>query len=426
MISISNAPDRVRKPLPLPSVRKNHSTPLPSTPSFLVLSSSFGPTVAKQPSLWHQGAGFDLITSAGIIRVAGMTESENVSLQHYVIHELGTEGLKGLVAAIDTYRLLATGCDQLQNIDVTLKQLLQRIGSGAHAEDLDQQTQLLNTLLYLSRASVVDIPSKQVASPLLVLEKIMKEAKGRTWLSYRLGTDTFDAIYSPQHLWFPLPTDRVFEYHSSRDYYILQLTFFLGNRLAQGSYSCYFTALCMNGSLLSREQLLPPAKNRTRSALRIVSALLQLERDEFICLDPHPDLDVIFAANYHEESSEYRAVYYRSFTLQRLEQHILALRGKSRTELRTVRRQALQRLLNVEASREDWAELFPEWDTSITFHPGPQYLERQRKLATENEKRQQFLAKRLAQPITRDTGVKDLFCAGRILKRESVEVEESR
>ena len=392
MVSISNTPDRVRKPLPLPSVRKNHSTPLPSTPSFLVLSSSFGPTVAKQPSLWHQGAGFDLITSAGTIRVEGMTESENVSLQHYVIHELRTEGLKGLVAAIDAYRLLATGCDQLQNVEVTLKQLLQRIGSGAHAEDMDQQTQLLNTLLYLSRASVVDISSKQVASPLLVLENVTKDAKGKTWLSYRLGADTFDTIYSPQHLWFPLPTDRVIEYHSGKDYYVLLLTFFLGNRLAQGDYSCYFTALCMDGGLLSREQLLPTAKNRTRSALRIVPALLQLERDEFIRLDPHQDLDLIFAANYHEETSEHREVYYRGFTLQRLEQHILALRGKSRAELRTVRRQALQRLLNIEASREDWAEIFPEWGTKITFHPGKQYLERQGKLSTENEKRLLFLS----------------------------------
>jgi len=375
---------RPRKPLPLPQVKQNHATPLPSTLPFLTLSSSFGPSVLKQPS--HMGEGFNLVTSTGIIHVEGITESENVSLQHYVANELGIEGLKELVAIVDVYRLLTTGCDQSQNIEVTPKQLLQRMGKGAHSEDRDQQDHLLDTMLYLSRALVVDTSSNITISSVLILDNITND-NGKTWISYHLGADTFYAVCGQHHLWFPLPTDRVLEYHGRKDYYILLLTFFLGNRLAQGTYACFFTALCMESGLLFYEQLLPTEANRTRLALRVISALLQLEQEEFLYLDNHLEIDTILAANYLEESSEKREEYYHRFTLHRLEPHLHVLREKSKAELRTVRRQALQKLLNVEASREDLVKILPEWDTTITFHPGPRYLERQHKLIKENEAR---------------------------------------
>ena len=384
MVFTFKSQGRPRKPLSLPQVKQNHATPLPSTFPFLTLSSSFGPNVIKQPS--HMRASFNLVTSTGMIHVEGNTESETVSLQHYVANELGVEGLKELVVIFDVYRLLTIGNNHLHTVEVTLKQLLQRMGRGTHADDRDPQNHLLNTILYLSRALVVETSSNSTTSPILVLDNITQD-NGNTWISYHLGADIYEATYDLHHLWFPLPTDRVLEYHARHDYYIILLTFFLGNRLAQGTYSCFFTTLCMESGLLSYEQLLPTEDNRTRLALRVISALLQLERDEFLCIDKHLEIDAIFAANYLEESFERREVCYHPIRLQRLETHIPAILEKSKAELRTVRRQALQKLLNVEVSRADLVKIFPEWDTTITFHPGSRYFERRHKLIMENELR---------------------------------------
>jgi hypothetical protein len=170
-----------------------------------------------------------------------------------------------------------------------------------------------------------------------------------------------------------VPASRIVEYHSVRDYRILLLTFFLGNRLVHGSCSYYFTTLCIQCGLLSHGQILPGEKNRLRGIQQIIVALLQLEADEFIRLDSHPELDLVLAIIYLEEASERKEKLFSNLTLQRLEPQILTLQGLSRFHLRTQRRKAIQHLLHVDPSYENRAEEFPEWGSRITIHPGAQF-----------------------------------------------------
>src|SRR5712692_6018902 len=137
--AVSIKAKRAKRVTPFPEVTSQHTTPFPGTDSFLVLTGSFGPNVAKQPTLWSEGQGFDLTTPSGKLRVQGQTIGENTSLQHYVTSQIGPEGLKELAGLLDVYNLLTQGQDQMQNVEVTAKQVLQRIGKGDHADDDDEQ-----------------------------------------------------------------------------------------------------------------------------------------------------------------------------------------------------------------------------------------------------------------------------------------------
>jgi hypothetical protein len=372
-----------KRVVPLPTVKLDHMTPLPGIPSFLVLTTSFCFFVKKQISHLGGSTGFDLATPVGRLHVEGNTEIENGFLQNYVMCELAPAGLKGLVVLIDVYRMLSLKRDQSQSIDVTVKQLLQRMGKGEHASDRHEQAYLLNTILYLSRTTVTSISSQQVHSaPLLVLENMQADKRGNIWLSYHLSVEFFNAIYGHESHMFLLPTSHVVKYHSSQDYHTLLLTFFLGNRLVQGACSLYFVTLCIESGLLSYEQILPGEKNRLRNVQSVIFALLELESDGFIYLESHPDLDLIYAVNYLEETSDRREKLYSHIILQRLEAHILALQGLSKSNLKAQRRKALQHLLIVDTTYEDRAEEFPEWGTRITIHPSTLFLEKQDKLSS--------------------------------------------
>jgi hypothetical protein len=176
----------VKRFVPLPSMKQDHTTPLPGTPSFLVLMSSFC-SVKGLSSCQKESTGFSLETPLGSLHVEGNNEHENILLQHYLLNGLGPEGLKDLVVLIDVYRMLSFEHVQAKNIEISAKQLLQRLGKGLHAADRDEQLRLISTTLYLSRASVTHISSQQVQiPPVLVLDSIQTDNRGNIWLSYHL------------------------------------------------------------------------------------------------------------------------------------------------------------------------------------------------------------------------------------------------
>jgi hypothetical protein len=368
---------------PLPAVTSQHVTPMPGTDMFLAITGSFGANV-KKPSSWQAGQGFDLVTpTGGRLRVQGDTGGENTALQNYVIRELGTEGLKELAVLIDAYDLLTQGQEQTLNVEVTAKQVLQRMGKGEHSDDTEAQNHLVNTARYLSAMMAIGITAtEERMSPLLVLENVTRDSTGVIRLKYHLGEETFEAIYGSQPNLYPLPTPRVIGYHGIRSQFELNLTFNLGNRIAQGGCSLYFTTICLHGGL-SLERLLPGQKNRMRDAQQIITALLQLERDEFLVCEGHPDLDMVIAIDLRQE--KIKAGNLTSQRLERAHQTLLSLKGYKDAELNAKRRAALQRLLNIDASREDRHRENPEFCTRMKIAPGTKFLTKQKELLAGKE-----------------------------------------
>lgn len=355
-----------------PEVTSSHATPLPATESFLVLSGTFGVNVSIQASLLD--GGFDVTTPVGKIRVQGQTSGENISLQNYVTSELGPEGFKETAGLLDIYDTLTGGQSQTQNVEVTAKQVLQRMGKGNHANDNDLQAHLVSTLLYLARTLVVNIsPKRARISPLLVLESVVTDEFQNVHLKYHLGEETFESLYGPKPQLYPLSTTRLVGLHGEHSRYEILLTQYLGNRLAnQEALSLYFTTLCLYSGALSLERLLPAQKNRMRDAQQVISALMQLEQNSYIRCAPHPDLDTIVVTNVLLDSMKREQL--AVSTLERMEEVFRVLYSYKKEELRRKRTRALQRLLNIDASQEDRMKENPEFITRLTFFPGEQFL----------------------------------------------------
>ncbi|GAC1360049.1 MAG: hypothetical protein NVSMB38_43930 [Ktedonobacteraceae bacterium] len=380
-----------------PAVTSNHTTPLPATDSFLVLSGGFGANVAMQASLLD-GEAFDLTTPVGKLRVQGQTSGENTSLQNYVTSELGPEGFKETAALLDIYDLIAGGQDQAQNVEITAKQVLQRMGKGDHADDNDLQAHLVGTLLYLARTLVLSISvsgasTKQARiSPLLVLESVTTDDFGNVHLKYHLGEETFESIYGRKPQLYPLPTTRLVGYHGTRSRYEILLTQYLGNRLGSGEgISLYFVTLCTHSGLLTLERLLPSQTNRMRDAQQVISALVQLEQDGYIRCNPHPDLDKVIMMNHL--LGIIKAEQIAPSMMERFTTSLPHFKRYSKEVLTRERKTALQRLLNIDASREDRSKENPEFCTRLNIVPGEQFLSHQRLLLTR-PKEQSSLAKR--------------------------------
>jgi hypothetical protein len=380
-IPVTPPKTRAPKTTPFPAITSNHATPLPGTESFLVITGSFGPNVIKQDSLWPEEKGFTLTTPTGELHIEGISNRENSSLQQYVASELGPEGLKELAGLIDIYIALTQGVDQEKNIEVTAKQVLQRMGKGKHADDNNEQNHLLNTTLYLSRTYVITRKARKTRfTPLLLLESITTDEYDTIWIKYHLGEEFFDAIFklTSERKPFPLPTPRIIGYHSSKSQYELMLTFFLGNLLAQGEGKCslYFVTLCIQSGLIPQEKLLPNYKNRMRDAQKLIAAIMQLEQDGFIQCMSHPDLDIVVAVNILLDSQD-KDKKTLGRTERRLQTVIKTLKSFKPPELKAKRRSALQRLLNIETAREDFPQDNPELGQRLTFLAGEQFLSKQ-------------------------------------------------
>jgi hypothetical protein len=355
-----------------PEVTSSHATPLPATESFLVLSGTFGVNVSIQASLLD--GGFDVTTPIGRMRVEGQTSGENTSLQNYVTSELGPEGFKETAALLDIYDTLTGGQSQTQNVEVTAKQVLQRMGKGNHANDNDLQAHLVNTLLYLARTLVVNLsPKRARISPLLVLESVVTDEFENVHLKFHLGEETYESLYGPEPQLYPLSTTRLVGLHGEHSRYEILLTQYLGNRLAnQETLSLYFITLCLYSGVLTLERLLPAQKNRMRDAQQVISALMQLEQNGYIRCASHPDLDVVVVANVLLGMMKREQL--ATTALERMEEVFRVHQTYKKEDLRRKRTRSLQRLLNIEYSREDRVKENPEFITRLTFYPGEQFL----------------------------------------------------
>lgn len=365
----------------LPAVVPRRQTHLPGTASFEVITSSFGPGIDKQPSLWSEEGSFELITPQGLLRIKGSTHNEHATLQEYIAHDLAPDGLKLLAGFLEVYDLLTQGRSQKQDVKVTARQVLQRIGRGAHSDDRDEQMLVLQTAIYLARsAAVVTLAPSHTKryTPLLILEswEIPEAGDGGITLEYHLGQEFFEALYGKKPQRYAIPTAHVMGYHGVKSQHELLLTFYLGNRLAKGKGTCslYFVTLCVQSALYCVAELQPgeAGKNRTRNAQQILYALEQLEQDGLIVRDPHEDVDLVLAVNCCLEPSKERLL--AATTKARLKGLIRSLKGGEDKSLAGKRREALQRLLNVEMSQEDLPEDLPGFCTRLTFHAGPQLV----------------------------------------------------
>ncbi len=377
------SPRRVRATR-LPAVIPGRQTRLPGTASFEVITSSFGASIDKQPSLWSEEGSFELITPQGLLRIKGSTRNEHTTLQDYVAHDLAPDGLKLLAGFLEVYDLLTQGHSQKQDVQVTARQVLQRIGRGAHADDRDEQMLVLQTALYLARSAAVVtlVPSHSKRyTPLLVLESwtIPEVGDGSITLEYHLGQEFYEALYGKKPQRYAIPTARIMGYHGIKSQHELLLTFYLGNRLVQGKGTCalYFVTLCVQSALYSVAELQTgeAGKNRTRNAQQAIYALERLEQDGLIVRDPHEDIDLVLAVNCCMEQTKERLL--APSTRGRLKGLIRSLRGEGDKILAGKRREALQRLLNVEISQEEIPEDLPGYCTRLTLHAGPLLVEKQ-------------------------------------------------
>jgi hypothetical protein len=168
-------------------------------------------------------------------------------------------------------------------------------------------------------------------------------------------------------------------YHGLKSQHELLLTFYLGNRLAQGKGTCslYFVTLCVQSALYSLAELQPgeAGKNRTRNAQQVIYALERLEQDGLIVRDPHEDVDLVLAVNCSLEPSKERLL--AASTKSRLKGVLRSLKGAEDKVLVGKRREALQRLLNVDMSQEDIPEDLPGYCTRLAFHAGQLLVEKQ-------------------------------------------------
>ncbi|HTI15990.1 MAG TPA: hypothetical protein VL461_15715 [Dictyobacter sp.] len=373
---INKSTKSTRRRVSIPAITSGHKTPLPGTDSFLVLTESFGPQIAKQPSLWPEGEGFDLLTPTGSLRIEGQTLTENQLLQQYVARDLGPDGLKHLTGLVDVYLFITKGQDQKKDIEVTAKQVLQRIGREGHADDRDEQEKLLNTALYLASTYVTVYSSHQKrTSPLIIIESLIEDQDGTITLKYHLGEETFYSIFGNQPQKYTLPTPQIIGYHSGKSQHELLLTFYLGNRLAIGKGKCsmYFTTLCVQSALYTSEQLAAGEKNRMRDAQQVIYALERMESDELIRREAHPDIDTVLAANICLDNLDGKTAKrtIAPTTYQRIKPLLRALKGSDKKNLNAKRRISLQRLLDFDSSREQIPEETPEYCTRISFQMGP-------------------------------------------------------
>ena len=138
----------------------------------------------------------------------------------------------------------------------------------------------------------------------------------------------------------------------------------------------YFVTLCTQSALysLAEIQVGEAGKNRTRNAQQVIYALERMEQDGLILRDGHPDIDIVLAVNCCLEPA--KADQIAPATKARIKSLIRSLNGLETRELNTKRRIALQRLLNVERSREEDSEEFPEYCTRLTFRAGSLLVEK--------------------------------------------------
>ncbi|HEU5379684.1 MAG TPA: hypothetical protein VFV38_30030, partial [Ktedonobacteraceae bacterium] len=366
------------RPPVLPALTSQQRTRVPQGTHFQGLAQSFGPGMATHWSQWRHGAPghMEVITpNLSKLRVEGTGHAETAALQRYVTELLGPEGVKHLLGILELYYTQTGGADQHVNAEISLRQLLLRIGKGSHADDHIEQEKLAHTFLFLARTWITSDaddratarpkslapgsprrrkPRRLSYSPLIVLER-MEIAAGPEGdftvpekVKFHLGEEFFGALFGKRQQYFTVPTMLLLKYHPVKEQQELLLALYLSNfiSLNGGEYWVTFPTLLLQSALEEREDL-DHGQNRTRDAARAIYAIEHLEQEGLIIRHPHPDVDTILIADVVLGATTDPSQAISAATLDRInhDPYLRLLKEKEPNELRIRRRQALQRLL---------------------------------------------------------------------------------
>lgn len=369
----------------LPQLHPTHGTELPSCNMFRGLVQSISPAIRQE--MWHfpeEGTigPVELTTANGSsIAVKGEDKEEYEALHSFITRGTPPETLKHLINVIDVYHTQTGLRDQKEDIRVSLRQLLLRLGtSDSHADEPEEQKKLLYALLYFARTWVTapePVPSPERGrrggrrnetkmieySPILVIERLTGK-KGEplrvpTHVSFHLGIDTFNMLKGLSGHFFPIPTVDVFRYHAKNEQAELYLAFYLADLLSMNARQARqaaeegqdplilkpvpiaFYTLLLQAGIQTNEDL-KHGHDRTRDAVTSIYALEHLEMNDLIIRNPHQQMDTILAIDLIENPKEITKRLAER-TLERL--RLSTLKALSNEQRRTLRRQAIQGLL---------------------------------------------------------------------------------
>ena len=388
---------KVSPRLGLPPLTSAHRTRIPAVAPFQSLTQSFGPAI--QRSVWsrEQTGTLELVTPDGsLLQVRGTNASESMALHHYVTALLGPEGLKHLLILLDAYYVQTNGEDRKADARVSLRQLLLRLGKGSKADEREEQGKLMHTILYLASTYITSrdqagvqktlpkektrplplarqrkrrAPAQKDYSPLLVIERLKPGLDGTIVIpdevEYHLGHEFFEALFGTQQQFFAVPTAQLLRYHAVRQQQELLLAFYLSNMLMtmEGPFSVPFPALLLQSALQTQEGL-ERGHDRLRDVWRTLLAIEQLERDELVVRAAHSTVDEALVAELvlaEQRKARKRAKQAQTreqdahdlteddlapATYSRIADHVVPLQQLADTEVKRMRRTALQHLLD--------------------------------------------------------------------------------
>jgi len=391
----SPAKDRLRRNRAprLPPIGEEDQTLLPGTTSFRAITQSFSTSIGKQPPLWQDGLPFDIITPAGKLTVQGENPTENSTLQDYVNQSLGPQGLKHLIALYDVYVRLTQGVDQKQDVTVSAKSLLERIGLGGHATDKGKQLEMIDTAKYLASTFVSLSSSSKRSSPLIIVESMNDNPYEEIWINYHLGIEFYEAVFGSKPKRYVFDTPSVLRYHGKHQEPEIALSFHLCDHLAEGGghYSIYFVNLCLQTSLMSENDI-QYGQNRTRQALRILFALELLEKDQVIVREAHADVDTSLAVALFLDA-KVKEEHLAPETLNRMKGLLASFeKGKKLhgdQAIASKRRKAIQNLLNFETRDE---RVLYDHLKKLTFSAGPRLQQARELLEGKNSQQNQVIS----------------------------------
>lgn len=354
----------------LPPLTSDHRSILPSIDHFRGLAQSFGPRVAQ--SLWNTEESAEQVLEApngARLTVRGENKPEKTALYELIQGGMGVEGIKYMLAAMAIYYERTNAVDCKLDARVTLRQILQYMGRGDHADDLDEQRKVLHYLLYLARTWVTarDTPQpgrqkrgrpSRIAveyMPLIVLKALGSDGRGGLKIpeavEFHLGQEFWEQMFATHKRFFTLPTALILGYHSKDQPQEICLSVYLANmlNLNAGTFAIHFPILLIQTGLQGRQDI-AKGEHRTRAALRVLYALEQLEKDSLILREPHQDIDTALAIAYYTGKTTY-TINGREMdrlserTIQRIEQSSHHLSTLVPAAQRTHKRLALQNVL---------------------------------------------------------------------------------
>jgi hypothetical protein len=281
------------------------------------------------------------------------------------------------------------GIDRKIDARVTLRQLLQLMGRGDHADDLDEQRKLMHYILYLARTWITaldKIPEQEKRrgrprrgyleyTPLIVLEALGSDERGGiripSTIEFHLGKEYWDQMFGSYEHFFTLPTHLILGYDSKRQPQEICLAFYLANmiNLNFGTFEVHFPVLLIQTGLQDQEDI-DRGDHRTRNALSILYSIERLEKDLLIIRSAHPHIDTALAVEHYTGAAfkivdEKKVSLLSEQTVARIEHAYRHFQTLPPAELQKKRRVALQSLLEQVAHNTIKFEAGPLINTQI-------------------------------------------------------------